>query len=189
METLVKIGRPSAWLGLAILGISAVYAGGRPTSPPLEDLDPLFMQAVTASVSRHDVKAVLAHQHSNAPVDLQLYTSCDEEQRCTVFTTMNFSQAGADSSAISLRVATRVIPAAGNAERTAASAWQVQSIDPAINEHAIYAGDFRDLKQVPPIGDNHAIAGLLTSIDSAIANVLDSHGVTARPSAADVAAR
>ena len=189
METLAAIRHPLVWLSLGILGISAVYAGARPTIPPLEDLDPVFMQAVTASVSQHDVKAILAHQHSTVPVDLQLYTSCDEERRCTVFTTMNFPRSGIDSSSISLHVATRVIPERRNAEPTAASSWQVQSIDPAINEHATYAGDFRDLERIPPIGDKQAIAGVLTAIDSAIAKVLGAHGVAARSGSADVIPR
>lgn len=171
-------------LCIALLGIGVVSARRAPTPLPLEELDPTLMKAVTASVSQHDVKAVLAFQRSNAPVHLRLYTSCDEVQRCTIFTKMDFPHSELRAPTMSLRVAVRVIPGAGSAHRTIASSWQVQSDDPAINKHAAYAGNFSDLKDVPPMGDNNAVASLLTSIQSAIGKVLCANGVIAKPTGA-----
>lgn len=185
METLVGIRRANAkavrrlvhFLCIALLGIGVVFASRGPPPPPLEALDPAFMKAVTASVSQKDVEAILAHQRSSAPVHLQLYTSCDDAQRCTIFTTMDFSHSDSHAPTVSLRVAVQVLAGTGSAHGSTASSWQVQASDPTIHQQASYAGDFTDLKDVPPIGENHAIANLLTAIESAIGKVLDSNGM------------
>ncbi|MEJ7806331.1 MAG: hypothetical protein WKG03_10485 [Telluria sp.] len=168
-------------LCIGLLGIGAAFASRGPARPLLEALDPTFMQAVTATVSQHDVKAILAHQHSNAPVHLRLYTSCDDEQRCTIMTAMDFPDADAPASALSLRVAVHVSPGNGSAHDKVASSWQVQSSSRASHHNALYAGDFRDLTGIPAIGEAHAIANLLTSMQSAIREVLNANGMTAQP--------
>ncbi len=169
---------PMLCMGLLVTGVG--FTSVVPARPALEALDPMFMKAVTASVSQHDVKAILAHQRSSAPVHLRLFTSCHEENRCTILTTMDFPHSDLHAPAITLRVVTRVIPGTGNSDATIASSWQVQSVHSAIHETTAYAGDFSQLNDVPALGDQSAIAGLLTSIRSAIGNVLDANGVVAQ---------
>lgn len=170
-----------ALLCVGLFGMGVVFASRVPPPLPLEALDPTLMQAVIGSVSQRDVEAILAFQHSSAPVHLQLYTSCDEVQRCTIFAMMDFPQSQLRAPAISLRVAVRVTPGAGSPYRTMASSWQVQSNGAALSERAAYAGNFSDLKDVPPIGENNAIASLLTAMQSAIGKVLGANGVIAKP--------
>ena len=180
------VRRLLALLAMGFLGMGVGFAKWNPAPRPLEALDPTLMKAVTASVSPHDVKAVLAHRHASGPVHLQLYTSCDEEQRCTIFTAMDFSDALADTSTISLRVAVRVTPETVGPGNTIGSSWQVLSMNPAIDTHTTYAGDFSDLKDLPAIGDNNAIAGLLTSMQGAISDALRANGVIAKLNTAKV---
>lgn len=171
-------------LCLGILGIGAVFASRGPSPPPLEKLDPAFMHAVTASLPQRDVKAILAAQHSSAPVDLQLYTSCDEEERCTILTTMEFAQSEPDAPSISLRVAVHVEPDPAGSPRTMASSWQVQKSDSAGTAHAMYAGDFTNLNALFSTGNDKAIASLLSSIQSAIGRVLRANGIVTQPGVA-----
>lgn len=173
---------PSFCIGL--LGISIVLANRRPTPLPLESLDPAFMKAVTASILQHDVSAILKHQRSSAAVHLQLYTSCDEEQRCTIFTSMDFPRPEVHTSAISLHVTTHVIRNAENAQGATMSSWRVEANGPAIDKRVTYAGNFNDLKNVPRIGEHNAIGSLLTSIRSGIEKVLALNGVIAKPDSA-----
>ena len=175
-----------AVLAIGLLETGVGFAKWNPTPRHLEALDPTFMKAVTASVSQHDVKTILAHQRSSGPVHVQLYTSCDEEQRCTILTTMDFSDAQFDASTISLKVAVHVMPETDGPHKTIRSSWQVQSMNAAFDAHTTYAGDFSDLKGLPAIGDNHAIAGLLTAIQAAIRDALGANGVIAKPNTAKV---
>ena len=168
-------------LGIGLLAIGSVFASRGSTPRPLEALDPTFMKAVSASVSQHDVKAILAYQRSSAPVHLRLQTSCDEEQRCTIFTTMDYPHSELHALTVSLRVAVDVIHDRERPHKMIASSWQVRLIDPAVNKRAAYAGDFRDMKGVPQIGDNDAIARLLTAIQLAIGEVLRANGAIVKP--------
>lgn len=189
MTTSVTVGGshavapPQLWLLLciALLGSGAVFANLPPSPPPLHSLDATLMKAVTASVSQQDVSAVLAHQRSKASVHIQLRSSCDQEQRCTVFTAMDFPDAETRVSAMSLHVAVHVVPGATMGPGKATASWQVQSSDAATDGHAVYAGDFSDLQRVPPIGERAAIARLLTSIESAVGKVLVSNAIIATP--------
>ena len=171
-------------LGIGLLATAVLFAARRPPTVDLQALDPALMKAVTASVSQRDVEAILTHRRASGPVHLQLYTSCDGPQRCTIFTTMVFPRSAFQPSTISLQVAMDVMPDGGDAQRTVTSTWQVQSIGPAIDEHIDHAGDFSGLSVLAKNREGNAIAGLLTSIRSAIAAVLVSHGVAAEPGAA-----
>ena len=161
---------------IGLLAIGAAFAGRSSAPSSLEVLDPAFMHAVTATVSQHDVRAILAHQHSTAPVHLRLFTSCDNEQHCTILTAMDFPASAAPASAISLRVAVHVSPDEGSAR--VASTWEVQSNHSTGDQPGRLTGDFHDLAGVPAIGEQRAIANLLTSMQSAIGEVLDANGVS-----------
>lgn len=170
------------WLAIALVGIGVGFNKWNPTPVPLEQLDPTFMKAVTASVSQYDVKAILADHGTSGPVRLQLYTDCDEERRCTIFTTLDFlSEAHPDATTTSLRVAVRVMPERAGTRGIEASWWEVRAIDPAINASNTYAGNFNDSKHFASIGDNTATANLLLSMQSAISAALRAHGVIATP--------
>lgn len=171
---------------IGLLGVSIVFANRRPAPLRLESLDPAFMKAVTASISQHDVSAILKHQRSSASVHVQLYTSCDEERRCTIFTSMDFPRSEAHASGISLHVTTHVIRNAENAQGTTMSSWRVEANGPTIDKRVTYAGNFNDLKRVPRIGESNAIGSLLTSIRSGIETVLAAEGVIAKPNTAGV---
>lgn len=173
------VGRFLPWFGIGLLGIAIAFASRRPTLPPLEKLDPLFMKAVKASIARRDVQAVLAHQRSSAAVHLQLFSSCAVDRHCTVFTSMAFPGSEVQAPSISLHVAVHVIPGAGNARPTIMSSWEVKTIEPLPERRVSYAGEFDDMSRVPNIGEHNAIASLLTSIRSAVVNVLVADGVIA----------
>lgn len=163
-------------LGIALLGVGVGFGRSGtsdPALPPLDALDPMFLQAVTASISQHDVKAILTRRRTSGPVHIRLYSTCDTEQRCIIFSTMDFTDTRSSTSTMSLRVAVSVMPEATGAPRAIGSPWQVRTRDRALNASATYGGDFSDLSLLPAMGDDHAIASLLISIHFAINHALD----------------
>lgn len=173
------------WVGFALVVAGLGFAARQPASVDLGALDPALMKAVQASVSQRDIETILSRRQASGPVHLQLYTACDEAGRCTVFTTMDFPRSASQPSTVSLQVAMQVAPERDGARRAVMSGWEVRSISPAIDEHVDYAGDFRNLTALPAGEEGNAMARLLTSIQSAIANVLVAKGVTAKPDSTD----
>lgn len=142
------------------------------------------MTAVKASIPARDVKAILAHQRSSGPVHLQLYTACDEEKRCTIFTTMDFSDPQSDTTAISLRVDVRVMQTTDGQHRKTGASWQVHALEPGFKTSTTYAGDFSNTENFPSIDKNHAIASVLTAIEAAIKDALNASGTNSQAKAA-----
>lgn len=169
------------WTAVTLVATALLLSARQPSMVDLEALDPALMKAVQASVSQRDVQAILSDQRASGPVHLQLYTLCDEAQRCTIFSTMDFPGSASRPSTISLQVAMQVAPDANGVHRAGTSTWQVRLVGPAVDEHINYAGDFCDLTALPRNGGGAAIAGLLTSIQSSIAHVLLANGVIAKP--------
>lgn len=177
----MPVGFRMLWVGFALVVAGLGFPARQPPSVDLKVLDPALMKAVQASVSQRDVEAILYDRRASGPVHLQLYTSCDEAGRCTIFTTMDFPRSTSQPSALSLQIAMQVSSEGGNAHRTVMSTWTVRSIGPALDERIDYAGDFHDLTVLARNGKGGAMVSLLTSIQSAVARVLVANGVTTQP--------
>lgn len=176
----MPVGDKLTWAGTALLVLALLSPSSQLSDTNLEALDPALMKAVQASVSQRDVQAILSQRRASGPVQIQLYTSCDQVQRCTIFTNMDFPRSASQPRGLSLQVAMLVVPD-GITRRTVTSAWQVRAIGPAIDEHVHYAGDFSGLSVLARNSEGMAMAGVLTSIQSAVATVLVAHGVAAKP--------
>lgn len=160
------------WLGSALAAAALAFAARQPPDRALEALDPVFMQAVQASISQRDVQAILASQAASGPVHLQLVTACDADHWCTIVTTMDFPRSVSRPEALSLQLAMQVAPDDGNTVRTVRSVWEVRSGDPAHRQHIDRAGDLRELGMLADSEEGTAIAGVLNAIHSSIAHVL-----------------
>lgn len=175
------LGASRGLLTLTVISVLAIGVGvtrRNLTPPPLEALDPTFMKAVTTAVSQRDVKAILARRPFSGPVEIRLFTSCHEDQHCTVFTTMEFTDVRSEESTVSLRVAVSVLAESDSSHRLSGSSWQVRRTDSATNATSTYAGVFPNLEDLPPTEDSNAITGLLITIQSAIGRALVENGVS-----------
>lgn len=167
------------WYWLALLAMVLVYGFSLKRPPPIEALDPAMLKAVTETLSPADVSAILSRQRSTSPVNLQLYSLCDQEQRCKIFTTMIFPGTSGRASTMSLHVTTHVDGLCCghfrllHAHQHIRSSWSIRLSEPGAGANVVeYAGELSDLDSLSAIDEDNAIAHVFVSIHNAVGKVL-----------------
>ena len=177
------------WYCFALLATVLVYGLSLKRPISIEALDSAMLKAVTETLSPGDVSAILSRQRSTSPVNLQLYSLCDQEQRCKVFTTMIFPGTPGRTRTLSLHVTTnvdasccghfRLVPAHQNIS----SSWSIRLLEPSASDNVIvHAGELSELDSLSAIDEDKAITHVFIAIHNAIGKVLAEHKSPILPS-------